>query len=309
MKDSDLILHFLQKIKVEDGLSQNTVNSYRLDLKQLKDFCKKKKVTLPQLQIKNFENYLLKLHNKELAPASIARSISTFKSFYRFLCEEKTIKNDPTINLEPPKLGLKLPKMLSLEEIRSLIATTKSQSNLKLARANCMIEILYATGLRVSELVTLELANLQRDQNGNIKEYFIVRGKGNKERMVILNEHAIRSIQNYLKVLQLNRNRDSKWLFPGRSAVTKDSHITRQAFNKLLKEAARLANIDEEKVHPHVLRHSFASHLLNNGADLRVLQELLGHSDISTTQIYTHVMDSKLKDLVFNAHPLAKVKK
>ncbi len=308
MRDFDVTNLFLQKIKVEDGLAQNSIESYNLDLEQFSKFLAKKNSSLIKAKQTDFEKYFALLHEKNIAPSSIARCISTFKGFYRFLMDEKIIKHNPTINIESPKSGIKLPKMLSLEEIEKLIAATTKDNSLKSARMNCMIEILYSTGLRVSELISLEISNLKQDEKGQIRDHLIVRGKGNKERLVVLNEKAIESIKNYLKILNLKQKTSSKWLFPGKSTKTKDSHITRQAFNKFLKEVARTANIDEEKVHPHVLRHSFASHLLNNGADLRVLQELLGHSDISTTQVYTHVMDSKLKDLVFNAHPLAKEK-
>ncbi len=307
MKDFEAINLFLQKIRVEDGLAKNSIESYGKDLELFAKFLANKSGGLIGAKQKNFETYLSLLHDKKSADSSIARAISTFRSFYRFLRDEKIIKEDPTLFIESPKSRINLPKMLSLQEIESLIAATEKDNSLKSSRMNCMIEILYSTGLRVSELVSLEISNLQQDEAGNIKDHLIVRGKGNKERLVVLNEKAIESTKNYLKILKLKQKTPSRWLFPGKS-TKKDSHITRQAFNKFLKETARAANIDEEKVHPHVLRHSFASHLLNNGADLRVLQELLGHSDISTTQVYTHVMDSKLKDLVFNAHPLAKKK-
>ena len=306
MKDSEIVTLFVQKITVEDGLAKNSVDSYKKDLELFVKFLEKKKTTLTKAGQKNFEDYLSFLHSENRAPSSIARTISTFRGFYRFLKDEKIIKDDPTLNIEPPKARVKLPKMLCLEEIERLIDATTIDNSLKSVRMNCMIEILYSTGLRASELISLEMSAFQKDASGKMKDYLIVRGKGNKERLVVLNDKAKKATENYIKVLMVKQKEQSRWLFPGKSLKKKDSHITRQAFNKFLKEVARIANIDEEKVHPHVLRHSFASHLLNNGADLVVLQELLGHSDISTTEIYTHVMDSKLKDLVFNAHPLAK---
>ena len=306
MKDSEIISSFIQKIKVEDGLAKNSLYSYQKDLESFSHFLQSKKSSLIKVKQKQLEDYLSSRHEEEIVSSSIARAISTFRNFYKFLKDEKIIDHDPTVNLESPRIGLKLPKMLTIEEIEHLIAATQKNDNIQCARMNCMIEILYSTGLRVSELISLEMSSLQQDENQQIKDYLLVTGKGNKERIVVLNESAQKSIVKYLTILISSQKKQSKWLFPGKSQTKSDSHITRQAFNKFLKQTAIDANIDPEKVHPHVLRHSFASHLLNSGADLRVLQELLGHSDISTTQIYTHVMDSKLKDLVFNSHPLAK---
>lgn len=301
-----LINLFLEKIIAEDGLSKNTASSYEKDLKLFADFLKTKKSSLENISEENIKKYLRYLSNEDFRPSSIARKISCFKNFYKFLYEEKIIDSNPTLNIETPKQLMNLPKMLSENEVDKLFAVLKDADNKKDIRLKAMVEILYASGLRVSELVSLELSAIQFDKD-SIRDYLIVKGKGNKERIAVLNNSALKALEHYLTIRNSCADKDSKWLFVGKSLKEKkDVHITRQAFNKALKELALRANIDEDRVHPHVLRHSFATHLLNRGADLRVLQELLGHSDISTTQIYTHIMDSKLKDLVFNNHPLAK---
>lgn len=302
MKNENIIAVFLDKIGAEDGLSKNTILSYQKDLQLLEEFLISKKTALVKASSDDLRKFLIHLHNKNLRSTSISRKISCFKNFYRFLHDDKIIESNPTTNLETPKAQMKLPKMLSEEEILRLLEASSQDDSIKLVRLNCMLEILYSSGLRVSELVSLPLSSIQND-----KEYLIVKGKGNKERIAVLNASALKAIKKYLAMRNSSSHKNSVWMFVGNSLKgNHDVHMTRQGFHKALKELARLANIDEDKVHPHVIRHSFASHLLNRGADLRVLQELLGHSDISTTQIYTHVLDSKLKDLVFNKHPLAK---
>ncbi len=301
----NLIELFLSKIAAEDGLAQNTIISYRKDLELFLEFLISKKVDIKNTQEVDIKNYLQYLHEKNLRATSISRKISCFKNFYTFLKNEKITKSNPTANLETPKAGLKLPKFLSEEEITKLLDFAHQNDSPKSIRLACMLEILYSCGLRVSELVSLPLGAIQKD-----KEYLIVKGKGNKERIAILNNSSLASLKKYLEIRQKLDEKNSKWLFIGTNlkGSLKDNHITRQGFHKSLKELAINAGIDENKVHPHIIRHSFASHLLNRGADLRVLQELLGHSDISTTQIYTHILDSKLKDLVFKHHPMSKKK-
>jgi integrase/recombinase XerD len=302
MKNNTIISVFLDKISAEDGLSKNTILSYQKDLQLLEEFLISKKTTLIKASPENLGKFLAHLHEKNLRSSSIARKISCFKNFYRFLHDDKIIESNIAKNLEAPKAQMKLPKMLSEEEILQLLEVSNRGDSIKMLRLNCMLEILYSSGLRVSELVSLPISAIQND-----KEYLIIKGKGNKERIAALNNSALNAIKKYLAMRNSSSHKNSTWMFVGNSLKgNQDVHMTRQGFHKALKELAKLANIDEDKVHPHVIRHSFASHLLNRGADLRVLQELLGHSDISTTQIYTHVLDSKLKDLVFNKHPLAK---
>ncbi len=317
----DYIKIFLAKLEVEDNLSKNTISSYAKDLELFADFLAKKKISMAQVGINNIRDYLDDL--KELQPSSIARKISCFKNFFKFLQNENIIKNNPAINLKSPKKAKKLPKFLSEEEVFKLldfVNKDKSEFGVKLS---CMLEILYAAGLRVSELVSLPISAIQQDfdisGNLTLRNYLIVKGKGNKERIAPLNKAAIRKLIEYLHLRRQSGQEKSNWLFVGTLRASKKivkvhndvrlaeyDHLTRQRFHQMLKELALKVNIDPAKVHPHVIRHSFATHLLNNGMDLRILQELLGHSDISTTEIYTHILDSKLQDLVFKHHPLAK---
>jgi len=325
--------NFLAKLRAEDGLANNTIISYKKDLELLAEFLQNKKISFEKASLNSLRGYLESLYHKELSATSVMRKISTIKSFYRFLNEENFIKDNPSLDLESPKKPKKLPKSLSKEEIFKMLDYINLDSSEFGIKLSCMLEILYASGLRVSELVSIPVDAISEiiDKKGNktIKNYIIITGKGNKERLAPFNDVAIKKLAKYLELRENLGQDSSKWLFPGvfrakktqniikvekdktkkKLILSKDSHITRQRFNQMLKELAIKVGIDPSKVHPHVIRHSFATHLLNNGVDLRVLQELLGHSDISTTEIYTHIADSKLKDLVFHHHPLAKTKK
>lgn len=320
----DSITNFLEKLKAEEGLAQNTISSYRRDLELLSKFLKGKNLTTASTD--QLKSYLHFLHKKDLKLSSIARKISCLKNFYKFLTDEKLIESSPASNLEAPKKGFILPKALSEEEMFKLLdCANKDDSELGI-RLACMLEVLYAAGLRVTELVSLPISAIQKDVVG-LKNYLIVKGKGSKERIAPLNKSAIAILLRYLDLRQSLGYEKSPWLFfGGKNTRSKfaintknisqkspknisggkigEKHITRQGFHLLLKQLALKAEIDPNRVHPHVIRHSFASHLLNHGVDLRILQELLGHSDISTTQIYTHILDSKLKELVFKHHPL-----
>jgi len=274
---------FLEALSAEKGRSQKTIAAYYSDL------------TMAQNEIGNLLNascdgiqkYLGSLHEKS---SSIARKASALRSFYKFLMLEKIITKNPTANLELPKLGRALPKYLSPEEIELLISSSEDTKNA--IRLRCMIELLYASGLRVSELCELPLA-------ANLGDKLLIHGKGAKERLVPMHPGAQKALEHWLNV---RGDIDSKYVFPTTSAT---GHITRDGFFKILKKCAVLAGIDPSRVSPHVLRHSFASHLLAGGANLRVIQTMLGHEDISTTQIYTHVLPEKLRDTVESAHPLA----
>jgi len=297
-----MISNFLEKLRAEDGLAKNTILSYQKDLTLFEKFLQEKSFKLTAASIDNLKLYLHFLHNNNLKSSSISRKISCLKNFYKFLEDEKIITKNPAQDLEMPKRDFRLPKALSEEEIFKLLNfANKDDSDLGIRMA-CMLEVLYAAGLRVSELVSLPVAAVQSEKN-----YLIINGKGNKERIAPLNKSAQKILANYLKLRKNNGQEKSKWLFVGaKNSQSGDKHITRQGFHGLLKQLAIKSGIDPDRVHPHVIRHSFATHLLNNGVDLRILQELLGHSDISTTQIYTHILDSKLKDLVFKHHPLNK---
>ena len=274
---------FLEALSAEKGRSQKTLTAYESDLNQASEIIG----DLLKATDEDIQKYLAGLPDK---PSSIARKASSLRSFYKFLMLEKIITKNPTVNLELPKRGRALPKYLSREEIELLISSAGDVKNS--LRLRCMIELLYASGLRVSELCELPLS-------ANLGDKLLIHGKGAKERLVPMHEAAQDALHKWLNV---RGEVDSKYIFPTNSA---SGHITRDGFFKILKKCAVLAGIDPNRVSPHVLRHSFASHLLAGGANLRIIQTMLGHEDISTTQIYTHVLPEKLRDTVENAHPLA----
>lgn len=314
--------NFLEKLKAEDGLSANTIMSYGKDLELFAKFLIKKNLNVESVNSDKIKDYLYELYRQNLRSSSISRKISCLKNFFRFLESENLIKTNPTIYLQTPKRDKKLPDFLSENEIFKLlnfVDSDKSEFGIKLS---CMMELLYASGLRVTELVSLPISAIQEidDEKGEktLRNYLIVKGKGNKERIAPINKSAIRKLIEYLQLRQKLGHKNSKWLFVGKVRAKKtecekrskftdfSTHLTRQRLHQMLKELAAKVGIDPSRIHPHVIRHSFATHLLNSGIDLRLLQELLGHSDISTTEIYTHILDSKLRDLVLNHHPLAK---
>ncbi|MFN7038774.1 MAG: site-specific tyrosine recombinase XerD [Alphaproteobacteria bacterium] len=303
-----LIETFLEMMSAERAASKNTLEAYAHDLKELNNFLGEE-TQLEDVSLNNLKSYLSSLSKKHFSSKTIARRISSIKQFYQFLYLEKIINDDPANLLELPKKTLTLPKMLEHNEISILMEIAKQDISIEGLRALTMLELLYASGMRISELVTLKYSNLQFDRSKKLelKPFLLIKGKGNKERIVIINEQAIEALVNYLKVREsfLKGNKDL-YLFPSNS---KEGHITRQRFGQILKELALKGNIDPGKVSPHILRHSFASHLLERGADLRVIQELLGHSDISTTQIYTHLQHGKLKSVIDTHHPLSKKQK
>lgn len=302
MIENNYISNFIEMIVIERGLAKNTATSYKNDLDQLNEFCKKKSLNIVKLDEKKLEDYLSKFINQGFEKTSLARKISTYTQFFDFLIEEKLIANNPIKNIKQPKLDSKLPFIISVEDIQSLINNSKQDKSNFGIRLNCMIEIMYASGIRVSELVTMTLASLYQDKN-----FIIISGKGNKERLIPISKDTQDTINNYLKIRKFffNKNKEVKWLFP--SKQSKVGHITRQRFSQLLSLLSNKAGLKIKKISPHKLRHAFASHLLANGADLRSLQQMLGHEDISTTQIYTHILDKRLKQIIKDKHPLSKV--
>ena len=274
---------FLEALSAEKGRGKNTLSAYASDLHHAEESIG----DLLSATDTDIQNYLSHLPDK---PSSVARKASSLRTFYKFLMLEKIINKNPTANLELPKRGRSLPKYLSPEEIELLIS---SAGDIKTSvRLRCMLELLYASGLRVSELCELPMS-------ANLGDKLLIHGKGAKERLVPMHEAAQHALHKWL---EMRGDNDSKYVFPTNSA---SGHITRDGFFKILKKCAVLAGIEPHRVSPHVLRHSFASHLLAGGANLRVIQTMLGHEDISTTQIYTHVLPEKLRDTVENAHPLA----
>lgn len=281
---------FLEALSAEKGCSKNTLSSYNNDLQHAQN-------TLGDLTRVNetqLQKYLSNLPDK---PSSIARHASALRSFYKFLMLEKIISDNPAANLELPKRQKTLPKFLSGADIELLISSAGDTKNSTRMRA--MIELLYASGLRVSELCELPISSVLGNK-------LLIRGKGAKERMVPIHHGAQAALAKWLDILENSDTTESvktKYVFP---STGKSGHITRDGFFKLLKKCAVLAGINPASVSPHVLRHSFASHLLAGGANLRAIQTMLGHEDIATTQIYTHVMPDKLRDTVVKHHPLSK---
>lgn len=298
-RSSRHITSFLQMMSVERGAANNTLDNYRRDLENLEDYLSRKSIRLETATTDDLRGYIKKLLDSGYAPRTSARRLSALKQFFKFMYGERIRTDDPAASLDSPKLGRPLPKFLTEEEVNRLLEEARSNSDAKSMRMCAMLEILYACGLRISELITLPLAAFTR-QSGML----IVTGKGNKERMVPLTKAAIDAVQLYQTVRAdfLNKGQESPWLFPSRRA--REGHVNRHTFDKELRQLAVNAGITK-KVSAHIIRHSFASHLLDHDIDLRTLQQMLGHADISTTTIYTHMIGEREKQLVLNKHPLA----
>jgi len=295
-----IIENFLEMLAAERGGALNTIEAYKFDLENFSESIHP--LELEKVTLNDLRKYIHYLKDKSYSSRSINRKISSIKQFYQFLLSEEIIKDNPALELELQKQPKTLPKFLSLDEIEKLFEILNLSEKPETIRLGCMVAIMYSSGLRVSELVTLKLSAFEQNQ-----PIFRVIGKGNKERLSILNEQAQALLKKYIAIREFFTpplQKDfSPWLFPSDS---KEGHITRQRFGQLLKELAINSGLDPNRISPHVLRHSFASHLLANGADLRSIQELLGHSSISTTQIYTHLENDKLKQVIDKFHPLAK---
>lgn len=295
MKDSDLIDLFLNEQWLEKGLSENTIQSYRLDLSAVANWLETQNLTFETLDAIDLQSFLGKRLNLGYKATSTARLLSALRKFFQYLYREKYRTDDPSTMLTSPKLPSRLPKYLTEQQVTDLLNTPCVEVPLEL-RDKAMLELLYATGLRVTELVSLTLDNISVQQ-GVVR----VIGKGNKERIVPMGEEAaywIKQFMLYGRAAFLD-GQPSDVLFPSR----RGTQMTRQTFWHRIKHYAILADIDSEALSPHVLRHAFATHLVNHGADLRVVQMLLGHSDLSTTQIYTHVAKERLKHLHERYHP------
>jgi integrase/recombinase XerD len=292
---------FLEMMAVERAAARNTLTAYGKDLGDASGFLAGRGRDLANASAEDVEAYFAALGARGLSPATAARRRAAVRQFYRFVLGEGWREDDPARRVEAPRKGRPLPKVLSREEVAALIHAASTRDGAQGLRLNCMIELIYASGLRVSELLALPLAAVARDP-----AYLMVLGKGGKERLAPLNDAARAAVKTYLEVRAGFLPKGSKanpWLFPSRGA---GGRLTARRFAQLLDEAAASAGIDRERVSPHVLRHAFATHLLEGGADLRVVQTLLGHADISTTQIYTHVAEDRLREVVQTKHPLAR---
>ncbi|TQF40282.1 recombinase XerD [Bradyrhizobium sp. UNPF46] len=311
--DAKLTGLFLDMLAAEQGAGPNTLDAYRRDLTDFSEFLGRAGHTFVDAETQTLRDYLADLDTRGFKSTSVARRLSAMRHLYRFLLNERIRSEDPAAVLSGPKRGRGLPKVLSISDVDRMLRRAKELSEaedaspakrLRSLRLYCLLEVLYATGLRVSELVALPRSAAKRDAR-----MIVVRGKGNKERLVPLNDASRQAMADYLaatEALRTEKKKDSlgasKWLFP---SFGESGHLTRQHFARDLKELAVASGLQARLVSPHVLRHAFASHLLHNGADLRIVQTLLGHTDISTTQIYTHVVEERLKSLVRDLHPLA----
>ena len=308
-KGSSELALFLDMLSAERGAAAHTIDAYTRDLAEFLAFLAAKGKGATDATADHLRAFLAGLARKGLAPTSRARKLSAIRQFFRFLLAENIRADDPCSAVDSPRLGRPLPKILSLAEVEALLDTAKVSSETaadgttrrRALRLNAALEMLYATGLRVSELIGLPRAVLTADDR-----VLTVKGKGGRERLVPLNDAARDALSAHLAAVredEASGKGASPWLFPSSGG----GHLTRQRFGQELKALALAAGIDPSRVSPHVLRHAFASHLLERGADLRTVQQLLGHADISTTQIYTHVIEERLRRLVEQHHPLARV--
>ncbi|MEO5806558.1 site-specific tyrosine recombinase XerD [Devosia sp.] len=298
--DGYLIESFLEMMSAERGAAKNTIDAYRRDLVDYRAYLAGKKMDFSSCDRHAVAGYLDGLKSEGLSAASSARHLSAIRQFHKFLCADGIRGDDPTRIIASPRARRALPKVLSIAEIDKLLTLAETEANAEVSeqkqaaalRLYVLLELVYATGMRVSELVGLKRSAVMRDAS-----YLTVIGKGNKERIVPVNDRTRDAVRAYVKTLE-----PGPFLFP---ASGEDGHLSRQVFGRDLKSLAARAGISSARMSPHVLRHAFASHLLAGGADLRIVQTLLGHADISTTQIYTHVLDEKLRTLVESHHPLA----
>jgi integrase/recombinase XerD len=298
---------FLEMMSAERGAAANTLDSYRRDLGDYAGFLQARGIDPVAADVEAVRAWLADLDRRGFAATSAARRLSAIRQFHQFLVSEQVRTDDPTAIVAGPKKARRLPKVLTVAEVDTIIERAESESRrsdlspparLRALRLHALMELIYASGLRVSELVALPAAAARQTQR-----FLLVRGKGGHERMVPLTERAHKAARAYLDARAAAGLADSRWLFP---AGGDSGHLTRQEFARELKALAAGAGIAAARVSPHVLRHAFASHLLANGADLRIVQQLLGHADISTTQIYTHVLEERLRALVAEHHPLAR---
>ncbi|WP_435136839.1 site-specific tyrosine recombinase XerD [Pseudopelagicola sp. nBUS_19] len=306
MNNDHWISTFLEAKVAELGAAKNTQMAYARDLNSFSRWATTKAINFETIKRVNIEDYLVDCDTEGLATSTRARRLSAIKQLYRFAFEEGWLTEDPSIRIKGPRQPKRLPKTLEVVEVDRLLsaARTTGRTEADRLRNNCLMELLYATGMRVTELVGLPVSSAR----GN-PQMLLVIGKGSKERMVPLSPPARMALAIWLESRDAAESKDqakgdppSKYLFPSRS---KSGHLTRNRFYMLIKELAVSGGVEPSKVSPHTLRHAFATHLLANGADLRAIQTLLGHADVATTEIYTHVLDERLRELVFEKHPLS----
>jgi integrase/recombinase XerD len=314
-EDFQLLEVFLEMMAGERQASKNTLESYERDIRDCAAFFHaKRKTSLQHAAPDDVRAYLRHLHQKEISVGTQARRLSALRQFFLFIKSEKYREDNPTALIDAPGKGRSLPKALTQQEITALLEAAYANDTPEGLRLFAIVELLYASGMRISELLGLPLNALQfAAKQKALRPYLIVKGKGNKERLVPLNPSAIGALEAYLGIRPyfLKATKESPYLFPidpkGRGVDNRGKgHMTRQRLGQILKELAVEAGILPSRVSPHVLRHSFATHLLQGGADLRIVQELMGHASIVSTQIYTLIADKQMQQLVFDHHPLAK---
>ncbi|MGB9867056.1 MAG: site-specific tyrosine recombinase XerD [Bacillota bacterium] len=291
-----LISEFIDYLSTEKGLALNTLESYGRDLKQYQDYLKSDGASISDVSRAKVIDYLLYLQKQGKATATIARRLAALRAFYQFLVRQKRLEHDPTADLESPRLERRLPNVLTVKEVEALLRQPSTGDPAGL-RDKAMLELLYATGIRVSELISLNVGDIDLTM-----EYLRCTGKGAKERLIPVGSVAVRYVKEYLA-----HGRPKLVCDANEQALFVNHHgkrLTRQGFWKIVKKYASRARINKD-ITPHTLRHSFATHLLENGADLRSVQEMLGHADISTTQVYTHLTKGRLKEVYARAHPRA----
>lgn len=307
MRDSILIDSWLEMLSVERGVALNTMSAYGKDIDDFSQFASTSGHSLINADSETVRTWMVHLSRSGVAASTQARRLSAIRQFYRFTFAEGLRQDDPTGSIDSPKINKPLPKVMSEVQVDQLLLLAEEEAannrvspakHLRATRMHALLELIYSTGLRVTELVSLPISARRTDTR-----FLIVTGKGNKERMVPVGNKAKQATTVYSKLLLSNNAmQDTPWLFPSSGQA---GHLSRQHFARDLKSLASRAGLNFNQVSPHVLRHAFASHLLQNGADLRAVQQLLGHADISTTQIYTHVLEERLRDLVETAHPLS----
>jgi integrase/recombinase XerD len=301
---------FLEMLAAERGVAKNTLDAYRRDLSSFFDFLRENREEISDVKDMvrgNIADYLIKLSQDQRSTATQSRHLSCLRQFFKFLVSEQLIDHDPTQLLERPRAVKPIPKTLSIGEVDRLIVAASEQDSPRGIRLSAMVELIYASGMRVSELVSLPLRVIPQDfEQLRVNQILFIKGKGGRERLIPLGDPAIQALEKYLKVRPLFctavKDKADKWLFPSRG---QSGYLTRMRFFQQIKELAVEIGLDPEKVSPHVLRHAFATHLLQGGANLLVIQKLLGHVDISSTQIYTHVVAEQVIKLVSDHHPLA----
>jgi integrase/recombinase XerD len=310
---SKWITSFLEMMVSEKGAAQNTIAAYDRDLIDWDLYMQKRGTSLEKAKPADCKAYVEDITNKtqikgdrsnKTTPRTVSRRISAARQFYKFVISEGIREDDPTSTIEAPKQKRTLPKIMTEQEINHAITTASQKGNAASKRLVTLLEMIYSTGLRVSELVGLPLTTYQEDS-----EFMIVEGKGGRERMVPLTPSAKKALQDYVAVRERfigegDDGTQAAWLFPSKTSIK--GHLTRQRFAQMLKDLSKACDFPMGKLSPHAIRHSFATHLLQNGADLRAVQKMLGHADIATTQIYTQMLDEEVNDKVQDKHPMAK---